>query len=197
VLSRETGGVPEQTFSAFETEPFESRLLFQSHYARLNNGRDVIVKVVHPEAENQLLYDLDLLMLLKNALADLELNESAFKSVVADGRKNAHELNEDTKPLAVNWADYADGRVLSGKEAYALGFVDQLGNFDSATAKAEELGEVKDKANLIEYRQRNDLAELFGMFGKSESRALKVDLGVELPKIRAGRMYFLSPLFLY
>jgi len=91
VLSRETGGVPEQTFSAFETEPFESRLLFQSHYARLNNGRDVIVKVVHPEAENQLLYDLDLLMLLKNALADLELNESAFKSVVADF---AHTLKE-------------------------------------------------------------------------------------------------------
>jgi protease-4 len=120
-----------------------------------------------------------------------------FKSVVAEGRKSAHELNEDSRALAPNWTDYADGRVLSGKEAYELGFVDQLGNFDDATAKAEELGDVKDKANLVEYRQRTDLAELFGMFGKSESRALKVDLGLDLPKINAGRMYFLSPLFLH
>ena len=87
--------------------------------------------------------------------------------------------------------------MLSGKEAFKLGFVDQLGTFDDAVGKAEELGKVKDQANLIEYRQRNDLADLFGMFGQSESRAFKVDLGLDLPKLQAGRMYFLSPLFLH
>ncbi|MBP9901674.1 MAG: S49 family peptidase, partial [Verrucomicrobia bacterium] len=92
---------------------------------------------------------------------------------------------------------YADGRVLSGKEAFNLGFVDQLGSFDDAVGKAEELGGVKKQANLIEYRQRNDFAELFSMFGQSESRAFKVDLGLDLPKLQAGRMYFLSPLFLH
>ncbi len=120
-----------------------------------------------------------------------------FKGVVADGRKSAHEANKDGQELAADWADYADGRVLSGKEALKLGFVDQLGTFDDAVEKAGELGSVKGQANVIEYRQRNDLAELFGMFGQSESRAFKVDLGLDLPKLQVGRMYFLSPLFLY
>jgi len=120
-----------------------------------------------------------------------------FKSVVAEGRKGAHDKNDETKPLADNWADYADGRVLSGKEAYELGFVDQLGNYEDALAKAEELGNITDSANVIEYRQRNDFAELFGMFGESQSRALKLDLGLDLPKLQSGRMYFLSPLFLH
>jgi protease-4 len=120
-----------------------------------------------------------------------------FKSVVADGRKAAHDENDDAKPLVSNWADYADGRVLSGKEAYDLGFVDQLGSYDDAIAKAKKLGDVEDTANVVVYRQRNELAELFGIFGKSETRAIKVDLGLDLPKLQAGRMYFLSPLFLH
>jgi protease IV len=120
-----------------------------------------------------------------------------FKSVVADGRKNAHASNKDGQALASDWTDYADGRVLSGKEAFKLGFVDQLGNFDDAVGKAKELGGVKGQANLIEYRQRNDFADLISMFGQSESRAFKVDLGLDLPKLQAGRMYFLSPIFLH
>lgn len=120
-----------------------------------------------------------------------------FKSVVAEGRRQAHEVNDETRPLVGDWTDYADGRILSGKEAYQLGFVDQLGSYDDAIAKAEELGKVKGTANVVEYRQRNDLAELFGLFGQSESRALKVDLGLDLPKLQAGRMYFLSPLLLH
>ena len=120
-----------------------------------------------------------------------------FKSVVAEGRKDAHKENEETKPLAENWADYADGRILSGKEAYDLGFVDQLGGFDDAVAKAKELGRIEDTANVVEYRQRNELAELFGLFGQAQTRAIKVDLGIDLPKLQAGRMYFLSPIFLH
>ncbi len=120
-----------------------------------------------------------------------------FKRVVAEGRKSAHESNPDGQELAADWADYADGRVLSGKEAFQLGFVDKIGTFEDAQAKAEELGGIKNnKANLIEYRPRNDLADLFNLFGQSESRAFKVDLGLDLPKLQAGRMYFLSPLFL-
>ena len=120
-----------------------------------------------------------------------------FKGVVAEGRKSAHNKNDEAKSLADNWAEYADGRVLSGKEAYDLGFVDQLGSYDDAIAKAEELGRIKESANVIEYRQRSDLAELFGMFGQSQSRAIKLDLGLDAPKLQAGRMYFLSPLFLH
>ena len=120
-----------------------------------------------------------------------------FKSVVAEGRKAAHDENDDSKALADNWAEFADGRLLSGKEAFDLGFVDQLGSFDDAVAKAKELGGIEDTANVVEYRQRNELAELFGLFGKSEGRAIKVDLGLDLPRLRAGQMYFLSPIYLH
>jgi protease IV len=41
-----------------------------------------------------------------------------FKSVVAEGRKLAHGLNKDRgRALSDDWADYADGRILSGTEA--------------------------------------------------------------------------------
>lgn len=85
LLSDEVDRLPEETFSAFEAEPYESRLLFQSHYARLG-GNDVIVKIIHPETESQLLCDLDLLPLLKDSFAGCGLSDSAFKSAVADFR---------------------------------------------------------------------------------------------------------------
>ena len=120
-----------------------------------------------------------------------------FKSVVAEGRKHAHEENEEEgKALAPNWTDFADGRVLSGKEAHELGFVDDLGNFDKAVDHAKDIAGIK-KANLIEYRQRVDIADLLGLFGQSQSRTMKVDLGIESPKVDAGRLYFLSPTYLH
>jgi protease-4 len=120
-----------------------------------------------------------------------------FKSVVADGRKSAHEANKKQgTALTANWTNYADGRVLSGKEAVAVGLVDELGSFDDATKRARTISGVK-KANLVEYRQRVDLADLLGLFGQTESRALKVDLGIEAPKVEAGRLYFLSPTYLH
>jgi len=118
-----------------------------------------------------------------------------FKDVVAEGRKNAHDKNEkDGKELTRDWTDYADGRVLSGKEAFKLGFVDELGNFEVAVKRAKKLAHTR-AANIIEYRQRYDLSDFLGMFGESQSRVLKVDVGVEMPKLEAGRLYFLSPTY--
>jgi len=120
-----------------------------------------------------------------------------FKSVVADGRRYAHDKNKsEGKALSRDWTDFADGRVLSGKEAHQLGFVDELGDFEAATDRAKEIAGIGE-ANLIEYRLRYDLSDLFRMFGKSNARGVKVDLGVELPKLEAGRLYFLSPTYLH
>src|SRR5688572_8846623 len=59
-----------------------------------------------------------------------------FKSIVSEGRGNAAKKNSNAadpgKALADNWQQYADGRILSGKEALRLGFVDELGNLDTA-----------------------------------------------------------------
>jgi len=120
-----------------------------------------------------------------------------FKKVVAEGRENASEQNNGAgRHLADNWKDYADGRVLSGKQAYELGFVDELGNFDTAVERARQLARIKD-ANLVQYQRPFDLGNLFRLFGESESRAVKIDLGMQLPNLQVGRLYFLSPTVLH
>ena len=129
------------------------------------------------------------------ALIDETFNK--FKQVVADGRKTAHEQNgAEGRPLADEWENYADGRVLSGKQAFELGFVDELGNFDTAVERARELARVNN-ANLVQYARPFDLSNLFRLFGQTESRALKIDLGVQLPKLQVGRLYFLSSTVLH
>ncbi len=119
-----------------------------------------------------------------------------FKSVVQQGRTNAYDSNkggsDKGRMLSERWQDYADGRVLSGKEAYDLGFVDQLGDFEVAVERAKKIAGISD-ANLVTYQLRFDISDLFRLFGKSESRALKVDLGVDVPRLKAGQPYFLSP----
>jgi protease IV len=120
-----------------------------------------------------------------------------FKSVVATGRKWAHAENKDKgRALAEDWVDYADGRILSGTEAFKLGFVDELGTFEDAVKRTKTIASLRN-ANLIEYQQRYDISDLFRLFGQTESKVVKFDLGVEAPKLQAGQLYFLSPTFLH
>jgi protease-4 len=120
-----------------------------------------------------------------------------FKTVVADGRHASFQLNKKQgQALSPDWADYADGRILSGKEAFLLGFVDDLGDFDVAVKHALDLAQVK-TANLVQYQPAFDISNLFHLFGQSNAKAMKVDIGVEIPKLRAGYLYFLSPTYLH
>lgn len=115
-----------------------------------------------------------------------------FKEVVESGRKNSNALNgEKGRSLADNWTDFADGRVISGKQALELGFVDELGDFDAAVHRAEVLAKVRNPS-LIQYRQPFNLGSLFSLLGKTETPAIKVDLGMDGPKLRAGYMYFIT-----
>lgn len=122
-----------------------------------------------------------------------------FKAVVSEGRKQANRKNQSSKDskdkgkvLKDDWEEYADGRVLSGKDAFDLGLVDELGNFEAAVQRALELAGIG-SANLVQYQQIFDLSSLFRLFGKSEPPKIKVDLGVEPPPLKAGQLYFLSP----
>jgi protease-4 len=120
-----------------------------------------------------------------------------FVSVVQQGRDRAQKENKgDGKSLAPNWKEFADGRVLTGKQAYDLGFVDELGNFDTAVRRARKLSRIPD-ANLVRYQEPFGLSSLFNMFGSSESGRVKIDLGIDLPRLEAGRLYFLSPTVLH
>jgi|ERR1041385_3477050 protease-4 len=139
----------------------------------------------------------------ERAMVESLINETyqQFKSVVAKGRAQAHDRNKKNtsgdqgRSLAHDWEEYADGRVLSGTEALKLGFVDQNGNFEDAVNRAKSIAGIA-SANLVEFQQRYDISDLFRLFGKSEnSRVLKVDFGVEPPKLKIGQLYFLSPTF--
>jgi protease-4 len=116
-----------------------------------------------------------------------------FKEVVRDGRSHAHDLNKkEGKPLAANWQNFADGRVLSGTQALQLGFVDQLGDFDNAVDRAEEIAHIHN-ANLVEYSEHYDLSDFLSRFSEAgQAKDIKLDLGLQMPKLHAG-LYFLAP----
>ena len=120
-----------------------------------------------------------------------------FTNVVAVGRSWARDRNKGNgRTLTNDWANYADGRILSGTEAFKLGFVDELGTFEDAVKRTKYIANIQN-ANLIEYQQRFDISDLFRLFGQTESKAVKVDLGLEMPKLQAGYLYFLSPTYLH
>ena len=122
------------------------------------------------------------------------INETygVFTNVVADGRGAAYvKSSGDGRALATDWTSYADGRVLSGTQALNLGFVDELGDFGTAVKRAEKIAGINN-ANLVEYRERYDFGNLLSMFGQSsKSPDIKLELGLDIPKLQAGAMYFL------
>ena len=120
---------------------------------------------------------------------------SRFKEVVKTGRTRASQENSGQgKTLVDDWQDFADGRVLSGKQALNFGFVDELGDFDTAVKRAENLASIS-SASIVQYRMPMDLGSvLMRLFGKTDVPAIKVDLGMDLPKLEAGRMYFIAPM---
>jgi protease-4 len=121
-----------------------------------------------------------------------------FKSVVRTGREAAASKNAGKgRKLADDWESYADGRILTGSKARELGFVDQLGNFETAVDTARQISGISGTARVIRYEEPFSLGRLLG-FGASSGAAadrktLKIDLGLDMPKVQVGRMYFLSP----
>jgi protease-4 len=132
---------------------------------------------------------------LVQALIDQTFDQ--FKQVVTDGRDSAYEKNKDSKakgkPLAPDWKDYADGRVVSGDQALQLGLVDELGDFDDAVDQTLKIAKIEN-ANQVEYRETYDFSNFLRIFGQSEitrRAAVKLDLGFELPRLQMGEPYFL------
>jgi len=118
---------------------------------------------------------------------------SRFTNVVCTGRSQAYQYNnKEGQRLADDWTNYVDGRVWSGIEAQKRGFVDELGDFDKAVERARKLGHIS-SANLVEYRERHDIGEFLRLFGQnSAAHNLKLDFGLEGPRLEPGQLYFLS-----
>jgi len=115
-----------------------------------------------------------------------------FKTVVADGRAAAATKNKGKgKTLAANWADLADGRVLTGRQALDNGFVDEIGNFQTAVDTTKRLAGISGEARLIRYEEPFDISNLFSLLGKTDFKKVSIDVGLQAPKLEAGKMYFL------
>lgn len=78
-------------------------------------------------------------------------------------RKRPH-LNEKIESIA-------DGRVFSGKEAYSLGLIDQLGTFSDAVTIAKILADIKEEPHII-WQRKKKLELLEEVLGKNALKEL-------------------------
>lgn len=115
------GLAPSEAFAEFEGEAFESRLLYQTHRARLRDGTPVMVKLVRPDAERQFLRDVELLDLLEGAADGAEFGGASFKGAAADFASalgSRLDLTHEAKALAALACDAegCDGLAVQAAE---------------------------------------------------------------------------------
>lgn len=109
-----------------------------------------------------------------------------FVGIVARSRKLPEkELREGV----------ADGRILSGTDAYANKLVDQLGYIEDAYEKASELGGAPN-AQIVRYERTFTFDKFLRMFGESRaSTKIEVDLLQQKTQLQPGRVYLLPAFY--
>ena len=89
----------------------------------------------------------------------------------------------------------ADGRVISGKDARDAKLINATGEVEDAYAKAMELGKAKGAA-VVRYETSFKFTRLLRLLGQSEKSRVELNIGKALvPKIEAGRLYFLPSFY--
>jgi ubiquinone biosynthesis protein len=83
-IKRELGCRPDEVYSDFTEKPFVSGLLIQQHRAWLRDGSAVTVKLIHPEMEELIHYDAQLLHLLHGAFMSADCTSSQIESATDD-----------------------------------------------------------------------------------------------------------------
>jgi len=84
----------------------------------------------------------------------------------------------------------ADGRILSGKDAYDNKLVDALGQIEDAFEKAKQLGHAPD-AKIVKYAPPFSLSRFFRAFDQADSK-IEIQLPRQLiSQLESGRAYFL------
>jgi protease-4 len=104
----------------------------------------------------------------------------------------AKERRLDEPALRSTWAD---GRVISGKDAHAARLVDQLGTLDDACAKAIELAAAPDAA-VVRYKSRFQFGRWLELLSRAPLR--RVELQLPQPaaaRLEPGRPYYLPTFY--
>lgn len=104
-----------------------------------------------------------------------------FLGIVASERKLPPDLLRNS---------IADGRILSGRDAYDNKLVDGLGQLDDAFAKAKQLGNAPG-AKIVKYGPPFSLSRFLRAFGQADAK-IELQLPKQLvPQLESGRAYFL------
>jgi protease-4 len=84
----------------------------------------------------------------------------------------------------------ADGRILSGKDAFEHKLIDGLGELEDAFGKAKELGNAPE-AKVVKYGPPFSLSRFFRIFGETDSKIELILPKQLIPQLESGRAYFL------
>lgn len=88
----------------------------------------------------------------------------------------------------------ADGRILSGTDAYAAKLVDELGYIEDAYDKARTLGKAPG-AEVVRYVRKHSLERFLRLFGESSQAKVELALPGKKYSLEPGRVYLLPPFF--
>jgi len=108
-----------------------------------------------------------------------------FVGIVARSRK----LDEKALREGV-----ADGRILSGTDAYAAKLVDQLGYIEDAFEKARELGEAPG-AQVVRYKRTYSFEKFLRIFGESKAQKIELNIPGARTSLMPGRVYLLPAFY--
>jgi protease-4 len=88
----------------------------------------------------------------------------------------------------------ADGRIMSGTDAFAAKLVDQLGYVEDAYDKARALAAEPD-ASVVRYIRTYRFDRLLRLFGESKASTLQINFPGRKYALEPGRIYLLPPFF--
>ncbi len=100
-----------------------------------------------------------------------------FVNAIRVGRieRNDKYSVEKTDLTSENLKNYADGRVFTGRQAKAIGFVDTLGDIDTAKAAIEKMAQEKFNnklnAKLVNYNKKSAFSEYFSGLAEYNTQA--------------------------
>ncbi|MCC7430840.1 signal peptide peptidase SppA [bacterium] len=83
----------------------------------------------------------------------------ALQGLIMDSYEQFVEAISTSRKMPVDTVySYANGGVFTGRQALALGFVDELGNFEDAVKIAAELSGISGEPTLYEYKDEEELS---------------------------------------
>lgn len=100
-----------------------------------------------------------------------------FVEAIKKGRieRNDKYSVEKTELTAENLKTYADGRVFTGRQAKEIGFVDSIGDIDTAKSSIEKMAQEKFNNNysakLITLNKKSSLGEYFSSFAEYNTQS--------------------------